>query len=314
MAVDYRAEAVKAAHKYGIPVQPFLAQLNQESGFRAGGITSSAGAKWIGQFIPSTAKAYGVHDDLSSIYGAAHYMADNIRQYHTLARALSAYNSGRPDAYLNPSFAGGQTYNYVRAILGNHPAAAGGAPAPSPPAVTAPTTAPAAAGIPAAVQQILNANNRAVGLAPVNYGTPALPAQIHPDVKVEVDHRAPLSPNAPRVIQLAEKYLGTAYKWGGASPKTGFDCSGLLQWANAQVGVKIPRTTYEQWKAGTPVAKGRLKPGDAVFFEPTSQGPGHVGIFIGHGQFLQSPHTGDVVKISRLADYAKVYVGARRFA
>ncbi len=114
-------------------------------------------------------------------------------------------------------------------------------------------------------------------------------------------------------MQTAEKYLGTAYKWGGASPKTGFDCSGLLQWALAQHGVKIPRTTYDQWKTGQPVDKGALKPGDAVFFHAGPNGPGHVGIYVGHDTYLQSPHTGDVVKFSKLSD-AGGYVGARRYS
>ncbi len=324
MGVNYRAEAVKAARQYHIPVQPFLAQLQQESGFQPGGITSGVGAKWIGQFIPSTARAYGVHDDLSSIYGAAHYMADNLHRYGTLPRALSAYNSGRPDAYLDPHFANGQTYNYVRAILGAHPAAAGGAPAAAPlPAVTAPT-APAAAdtGIPLAVQQILNANNRTAGIAPVDYGKPIAaigPARI-PVVK---DTRGPVSPNAPRIIALAEKWLGTSYSWGGGSPTgptkgigrgantVGFDCSGFLQYLNAQVGVKIPRSTYDQFRSGHPVKRGQLMPGDAVFYHMGPSGPEHVKIYIGHGQTIAAPHTGDVVKVERLEPGA---VGYRRYS
>ena len=114
---QYKQIAVQAAHHFGIPVQPFLRQLNQESGFQPG-LTSPAGARWIGQFIPSTAKEYGVHDDVSSIWGAAHYMANNLKAYGSMERALSAYNSGRPDAYKDPHFAGGQTYNYVRSIMG----------------------------------------------------------------------------------------------------------------------------------------------------------------------------------------------------
>jgi cell wall-associated NlpC family hydrolase len=60
------------------------------------------------------------------------------------------------------------------------------------------------------------------------------------------------------------------------------------------------------------VSRAALKPGDVVFFEPTAQGPGHEGLYIGHGSFIQAPHTGDVVKISKLSDYQRVYVGARR--
>ncbi len=307
MAVDYRAEARKAAAQYGIPVDPFIAQLQQESGFQPGGITSSAGAKWIGQFIPSTARAYGVHDDLSSIYGAAHYMADNLRRYGTEERALSAYNSGRPDAYLDPNFAHGQTFNYVRSILGHHPAAAGGAPA-TPPVASAPT-APAAAGLPADIQRILNSNNKLLGLPAVNYGKPI--AAIGPSkIPVVKQTRGPVSPNAKGVVAIAEKYLGDPYVWGGARPGA-FDCSGLLQYANAQVGVKIPRTTYDQFRAGHPVSRRQLMPGDAVFYHMGPRGPEHVKIYVGHGQTIEAPHSGDVVKIKKLDPG---FVGARRYA
>lgn len=119
---DYEKAARKAAQKYGIDPEVFVRQLRQESGLRPG-LTSSAGAQGIAQFIPSTAKAYGVNlgdgrvsDDLD---GAARYMRDNLdRTGEDYAAALSIYNSGRPDAYKDPDFAGGQTYNYVRNILG----------------------------------------------------------------------------------------------------------------------------------------------------------------------------------------------------
>lgn len=128
---DYQLAATRAARKFGIDPRIFLAQIRQESGFRPN-VTSSSNAHGIAQFIPSTAKQYGVNlndgrvtDDLE---GAARYMRDLLRQnggnYH---RALSAYNSGKPDAYKDPSFAKGQTFNYVRTILGN----AGSSPGPA---------------------------------------------------------------------------------------------------------------------------------------------------------------------------------------
>jgi hypothetical protein len=119
---DYEKAAERAAKKYGIDPAIFKAQIRQESGFRMG-VKSSAGAQDIAQFIPSTAKQYGVtlgdgraSDDLD---GAARYMRDNLdRTGDDYAAALSIYNSGRPDAYKDPNFAGGQTYNYVKTILG----------------------------------------------------------------------------------------------------------------------------------------------------------------------------------------------------
>ena len=74
----------------------------------------------------------------------------------------------------------------------------------------------------------------------------------------------------------------------------GFDCSGLVAWAYAQVGVSLPHSTYAQYSMGVAVSQDQLQPGDLVFFD----GLGHVGIYIGGGQFVHAPHTGDVVKIS----------------
>jgi len=78
----------------------------------------------------------------------------------------------------------------------------------------------------------------------------------------------------------------------------------------AQVGVSLPHNAAMQYSYGSPVAKESLQPGDLVFFN----GLGHVGLYIGGGQFIHAPHTGDVVKISSLSEswYASTYVGARR--
>jgi len=111
------------------------------------------------------------------------------------------------------------------------------------------------------------------------------------------------------VVGIAMRYLGVPYRWGGASP-SGFDCSGFSMYVYAQVGVSLPHNAAMQYGHGTPVARSQLAPGDLVFFN----GLGHMGIYIGGGQFIHAPHTGDVVKISSLNDswYAATYVGARR--
>lgn len=112
-----------------------------------------------------------------------------------------------------------------------------------------------------------------------------------------------------KIVGLAEQYLGVKYKWGGTNPQTGFDCSGFIQFVNNLAGNKgVPRTTYQQLKAGSPVSKDSLQPGDAVFFNKGE----HVGMYIGNGKFIQAPHTGDVVKISDLNTYPGFYT-ARRF-
>ena len=110
------------------------------------------------------------------------------------------------------------------------------------------------------------------------------------------------------VVGVAMQFLGTPYVWGGSSPG-GFDCSGLVAYVYGQEGVSLPHNAAAQYSYGVPVSQGDLQPGDLVFFD----GLGHVGIYIGGGQFIHSPHTGDVVKISSLSGwYAASYVGARR--
>ena len=111
------------------------------------------------------------------------------------------------------------------------------------------------------------------------------------------------------VVGVAMSFLGTPYAWGGAAPG-GFDCSGLVMYSYAQIGVSLPHSSYAQWGYGVPVSRDQLQPGDLVFFD----GLGHVGIYIGGDQFVHAPHTGDVVKVSSLGEswYAATYVGARR--
>ncbi len=111
------------------------------------------------------------------------------------------------------------------------------------------------------------------------------------------------------VIGIAMQYLGVPYVWGGSSP-SGFDCSGFIMYVFAQVGVQLPHHAASQFNYGVPVSRDQLQAGDLVFFD----GLGHAGIYMGGGQFIHSPHSGDVVKISSLYDswYSSKWVGGRR--
>lgn len=122
---------------------------------------------------------------------------------------------------------------------------------------------------------------------------------------------APVPPPATYggVVGVAMQYLGIPYVWAGSTP-SGFDCSGFTSYVYAKMGVSLPHNAAAQYSYGTPVSRDQLQPGDLVFFE----GLGHVGIYVGGGEFIHSPHTGDVVKISSLGQdyYTRNWVGARR--
>jgi cell wall-associated NlpC family hydrolase len=102
------------------------------------------------------------------------------------------------------------------------------------------------------------------------------------------------------VIRETMKYLGIPYVWAGATPSGGFDCSGLVLYVYAKFGVEFPHGATMQAHMGDPVPLSRAQPADLVFFGHPSFYH-HVGIYIGNGLFIEAPHTGDVVKVSKLA-------------
>jgi cell wall-associated NlpC family hydrolase len=120
----------------------------------------------------------------------------------------------------------------------------------------------------------------------------------------------PTGPGRSDVVAYAQQFLGTPYKWGGADPSTGFDCSGLVKYVYAHFGIKMDHFTHSQFAQFPHVDKADLQPGDIVFFDNVD----HEGLYVGGGKFIQAPHTGDVVKISSLDDawYASHYSGAVR--
>ena len=146
--------------------------------------------------------------------------------------------------------------------------------------------------------QQLAAQQAAVAAADTAYTQAAAPVAPAPP---------PDGSKASQAVAIAMQYLGVPYVWGGASP-SGFDCSGLTSYVYAQIGISLPHHAASQYNVGVPVAYSDLQPADLVFFS----GLGHMGMYIGGGQFIHAPHTGDVVKISSMAERMNSYVGARR--
>jgi cell wall-associated NlpC family hydrolase len=112
-------------------------------------------------------------------------------------------------------------------------------------------------------------------------------------------------------IAVAREQLGKPYVWGGSGPDS-FDCSGLTMYAYGKAGISLPHYTNAQYNEGRHVSEAELQPGDLVFFN-TDAYLGHEGMYLGNGQFIHAPHSGDVVKISELSGYyQQVYAGAVR--
>lgn len=116
-------------------------------------------------------------------------------------------------------------------------------------------------------------------------------------IQTPIPISAEASETAKGILTEAQKYLGIPYVWGGTTP-SGFDCSGLVQYVYAKAGVSLPRVSQSQQNVGVTVPYEYAKPGDLVFFGYPAY---HVGIYMGNGQMLHAPQTGDVIKISPLS-------------
>ena len=116
-------------------------------------------------------------------------------------------------------------------------------------------------------------------------------------------------PFGTRVVDFAKHFVGTRYVYGGSSPRSGFDCSGLVRYVYGHFGISLPHSSFAQFDRGRRIARRALRPGDLVFFD----GLGHVGMYIGNGRFIHAPHSGTRVRIETLAGwYGARFVGARR--
>lgn len=338
---NYKPVADKYANQYGIPRGLFRELVKWESGWdqNAG---SPAGALGFTQLMPGTASGMGInpHDPAQNLLGGARYLREQHDAFAGLAKkigvnpwalALAAYNAG-PNAVRKyggiPPYA--ETQKYVKGILaaaGHFTTMPGATPAPTSAGTPA---APALAAAPAAPDFSSVAFDNLSHISSGSFSpseslsalTQAVAAQ-PPPASTPTPQAAPAAPSAPHgpqkqaaVVGIAKQYLGTPYLWGGEDPKKGFDCSGLIQYVQKQMGVNISRTTYDQVKEGAAVDLKHLQPGDAIFLEPTKKGPGHVVMYIGNGKVIAAPHTGDVVKIQDLSYVIKAdgYVAARRYS
>ncbi|AEM88727.1 C40 family peptidase [Streptomyces violaceusniger] len=143
-----------------------------------------------------------------------------------------------------------------------------------------------------------------------------IPAGARPD-GYQIPADAP--PQVRTALRWALDQLGTPYQWGGTctnphgkNPTERCDCSSLMQRAYGVAGVKLTRTTYTQVREGRSVSVNVLKPGDLLFTHDGPKGPGHVGMYMGHGLIVHAPQTGDVVRVTKLAAWKRGIVAARR--
>jgi len=118
------------------------------------------------------------------------------------------------------------------------------------------------------------------------------------------------------LIQTAKRFIGVPYRWGGINREKGFDCSGLTMVCYRLNGLNMQRNSRAQFDAGKMIKKSQLRKGDLVFFA-TGGGTrvSHVGMYIGHGEFIHAPRTGKRVRVEKLSNtyFSRTYVGARSF-
>jgi cell wall-associated NlpC family hydrolase len=286
---QYDSLIQQAARDQGVDPALLKGLVQAESGFDPSSV-SSVGAQGLTQLMPDTARGLGVtnpFDPLQNLEGGARFLAGALKRFGGNEQlALAAYNAG-PGAVERyggiPPYA--ETQAYVPRVLGY-------------------------------------ANQfRADGFGQNPTGTTptlgvATPAAAPSGMTLTATAAAAPSATAQHAIAVASQFIGTPYHFGGASPATGFDCSGLAQYAYGQSGVTLPRVAADQYKVGQPVDRASLAPGDIVFFQDSTGYIHHEGIYLGNDRFLQAPHTGDVVKISSLDDpyYAGQFAGGRRMA
>lgn len=143
------------------------------------------------------------------------------------------------------------------------------------------------------------------GLEPYRPITPQPVAVPGPFSTVEtppLESSSDYEPNVgSEIVFRAISLLGAPYKWGGSGPNA-FDCSGLVQFVHNEIGIDVPRTAEEQYRAATRVAMDELEPGDLLFFKIRGKRISHVAIYAGSGRFVHAPQTGRPIELRALDD------------
>ncbi|MGX6511016.1 NlpC/P60 family protein [Rhodococcus sp. SJ-2] len=261
----------------GITAPVLAALYSVENGFRYGPTApvSSTGARGPGQFMPGTWDAYGKDADgdgkvdvlgiADPVMASGNLLCDNWAQIEKWKRSgrVTGDTLGLTLAAYNAG---------VGAVLRS-------------------------GGMPSGVPDYENQTKPYV--AKILSARPVFERMLSPFIALGLPA---IGETGQRVIDEAFRYLGLPYVWGGGNidgpSGGGFDCSGLTSFAmHAATGITLPRTSETQWNVGTEVPLSEALPGDLVFGNWQAAGPGHVGIYIGGGQMIHAPTTGDVVRV-----------------
>lgn len=117
----------------------------------------------------------------------------------------------------------------------------------------------------------------------------------------------PQLPVGVRAAELARRFVGVPYRWGGASPGSGFDCSGLVYYVYGQFGIDVPHNAAAAFGVGRAISLAQIRPGDLLFY----RGLGHMGMYLGEGRWIHAPRSGQTVRIDAITVRTD-FVGARR--
>jgi cell wall-associated NlpC family hydrolase len=145
---------------------------------------------------------------------------------------------------------------------------------------------------------------------------PEFPSLDDLEVEARLERLSKLPPSLGLdVVRTGLTQKGRRYRWGGAIPSTGFDCSGFTQWSFQQHDISLPRTAREQFGVGERIQRHELRAGDLVFYKINRRGRWHVGIYMEDGVFVHSPRRGRSISEANMSDsyWAKRYMGARRY-